>query len=329
MRIYTVCINFLLLLVPVMPFSYPCIPVMGFGFIRDPKNFTGRLIASVDFCVEIFVIVYPEKYVHEANNQLLFPDVYKQWLGNSHIKHMKFVPMDSPVIGVAEGWNLIIKSAQAPWYLITAYDVEFFSGQLEAFSRRFWVDSGQVSSTPDDRTPAKFNFVHTKWQNLPGGRGFNLFGIARDVIDYCGYFDENIYPAFWEDRDYQFRMSLWPGAKVGTYRQIRPWHGERFTVPLLDSKLMTPESFKSQFNYTSGTVYLGPQWHAVMQAATAWNVNYVVSKWGCDMYLAKTRHHLLNCKYSTPFNKGGPLSYWKRDDVRINALQQKYSVYTS
>lgn len=281
-----------------LSFSYPCIPVMGFGFISDPKNFTGRLISSVDFCVEKFVVVYPANYVHDRSMNLPFPIHVEQWIQTRGvIQNVVYVPIQSYLIGVAEGWNFILKAAAAPWYLITAYDVEFFAGQLEALSRRFWTDSGQYVKDLGSSAVVRYNFIHTKWQNLPGGKGFNLFGVARDVIDNCGYFDENIFPAFWEDRDYQYRMSLWPGAKIGTYQGIRPWHGERFTEPVLDSASMIPATFKKMFNYTSGTAYLGPKWKAAMREASERNIRYVVSKWGCDFQLAKSWHHLLECAY--------------------------------
>jgi hypothetical protein len=305
------------------PFSFPCIPVMGFGFIHDPKNFTGRLITSIDFCVEQFVIVFPESYIHDKSDGLPFIEVSRHWFQGSPVRNVNYVPMKTTLIGVAEGWNLIISSYKAPWYLIAAYDVEFFSGQLESLSRRFWVDSGQHSAQ-HIAPSVKLNFVHTKWQNLPGGRGFNLFGLSRDVIDNCGLFDENVFPAFWEDRDFQMRMSLWPGARVGTYKHIRPWHGERFTAPLLDAAFMNANNFKKQFNYTSGTIYLGPKWKAAMTLASQNNVRYVVDKWGCDMTLAKTRHHLLDCKYSTPFNASVSISYWKRDEKRIQSVREAY-----
>lgn len=306
------------------PFSFPCIPVMGFGFIDDPKNFTGRLITSIDFCVEEFVIIFPKYYIHDKSNGLSFTDASQIWFQNSPVQNVNYIPMKTALIGVAEGWNSIITSYKAPWYLISAYDVEFFSGQLEIISRRFWIDSGQHSEQTNRIQETKINFVHTKWQNLPGGRGFNLFGLSRDVVDNCGLFDENIFPAFWEDRDYQFRLSLWPGSRIGTYKQIRPWHGERFTAPLLDSTSMTSDNFRKQFNYTSGTIYLGPKWRAAMKAASDSNVRYVVNKWGCDMKLAKIKHHLLDCKYLTPFNMSVPIGYWKRDESRLQRVIETY-----
>ena len=109
------------------------------------------------------------------------------------------------------------------------------------------------------------NFAHTKWLNLPGtvlphsvtsppcvlryslthtlrhsstrthscssnhtqtgNRGFNFFALTREVVQAVGLFDENIFPAFWEDRDYQYRLGLWDGARIRTFKNVKLWHG--------------------------------------------------------------------------------------------------------
>jgi hypothetical protein len=296
------------IIMSVSGYQYPCIPVMGLGFISDPMHFLERLISSVDFCVENFVIV--------GSNKNEFIEKYSAQLH----ENLTYLPQPYSLIGVSEGWNLIFRTFPAsPWYLITAYDVEFLPGQLEEFSRRFWKES---SAAVDGRKEEiQTNFAHTKWQNLPGGKGFNLFALSQQVIENCGYFDENLFPAFWEDRDYQYRLSLWPGSRIRTYRTIRPWHGEHGGIPAVSSS--SPE--KRVFNYTSGTVYLGKEWTQVMKLSAEWNLRYVTGKWGCDLSSALQLHHLLNCTFTSPFNRtDAPIAEWTLNRQRIHKMRATF-----
>jgi hypothetical protein len=272
--------------------NIPCIPVMGFGFIDDVKGFVPRLLSSIDFCIDNFIIVISKNTkLHYDSTQ--YPN----------IKNMTIHRHPYELLGVSEGWNKILHSfPYSPWYLISAYDVLFLPGQLKAFSHRFWSRSLFNSNKT-------VNFAHTRWSNMPGGKGFNLFALNQEVIQNCGYFDENIFPAFWEDRDYKIRLKLWSGTKIRTFADIRPIHGSDE-----DRKL----------NYTSGTKYLKPAWHAVMKMAASWNIKYVIAKWGCNLENSMKYHDLLNCTYSKPFGVEQSIAVWKKNDDRIHKLRDTY-----
>ena len=45
------------------------------------------------------------------------------------------------------------------------------------------------------------------------GDGFNLFSVPRATAEKVGYFDENFYPAYFEDNDYVYRCRL-AGARI-------------------------------------------------------------------------------------------------------------------
>ena len=290
-------------------FHYPCIPVMGVAVLVDPLGFLPRLGRSLDFCIDNFVLVISKPYVNSSDHANLFQNS----ITSNIIRKLHIVQSNYYITGVSEGWNLILKShLSSPWYLICGYDVEFLPGQLEDFSLRFWNQSGSLTTNIFHKKEVFCNFAHTKWQNLPGGKGFGLFALSNEVIKNCGYFDENIFPAFWEDRDWKKRLQRWPGAKIRTYRHIRPWHGS-YNINT------------SKIKYISGTLYLPSAWKLVNNVAGKFNREYVVRKWGCDLSLSVTRHDLLNCSNLTPF--GNPkynLSYWIKDDVRINKLRHLF-----
>jgi hypothetical protein len=134
-----------------------CIPVMGFGYNDDSQDFVNRLLRSIDFCVDHFVIVSPQRAGDRAR------ELAKTYSSKQLHIEVKLLPWK--YVGVAETWNLIIQShKEAPWYLICAYDVKFLPGQLELFSLRFWKRSGH--QTPNSVVTA--NFAHTRWLNMPG-----------------------------------------------------------------------------------------------------------------------------------------------------------------
>jgi len=275
-----------------------CIPTMGVAVLMDPIGFLPRLMKSIDFCVDDFVLVLSRNFsISSLDTFRLHPNIQRVHVMRS-AHHL---------IGVSEGWNTILRShPKSPWFLICGYDVEFLSGQLEAISFRFWNHSTS--------NPIHANFAHTRWQNLPGGKGYGLFALSAEVIQHIGLFDENIFPAFWEDRDWKMRLSLWSGARVKTYRLIRPWHG-----------LHGDNKSVSVVRYISGTSYLPSSWRDLSSKAGGWNQRYVVEKWGCNLTHSIQRHDLLDCVYKTPFNNPAHgLSYWKKNKRRIQKLRELY-----
>lgn len=110
------------------------------------------------------------------------------------------------------------------------------------------------------------------------------------------------------DSDYRMRLRLWPGSKIKTFGNIRPFHGAD-TVR----------------NYTSGTVYLSDSWHAIMRETSKFNLEYVVSKWGCDLKRSLTSHYLQNCTFSAPFgNASNSIRVWSVNSQRIQHYRNKF-----
>src|SRR6056300_1065494 len=101
------------------------IPVIGAPFVTNPYWIT-RLIASVDFPVENFVIINNNgkgEFDKELDNLCKMTHPYIQ---NIKVCHL---PAN---LGVAGAWNLIIKSyVMAPYWVIVNDDVAFGQGLLE------------------------------------------------------------------------------------------------------------------------------------------------------------------------------------------------------
>lgn len=88
--------------------------------------------------------------------------------------------------GIAGSWNLGIKFYPwAPYWLIGSADTSFLPGTLEKFEQM----SGPT------------NFVKST-------AAWSCFSLGEEVVKRVGLFDEYIYPAYFEDNDYEDRMNL-------------------------------------------------------------------------------------------------------------------------
>ena len=174
-----------------------------------------RLLNSIDHCVNNLVVMVPADI-----NFTEYQDVIDT---NKNIYNSSVIRSSFRIFGVSEGWNAGLKTfPQSTWFLICNYDVEFLSGQLREISTRFWQDIGVLPNTT-----SKYQFALVNWNNMGPG-GFNLFAISKFLVGKIGYFDENFYPAFHEDRDYEQRIMIhYRGRRrmMHIYMDIKLWHG--------------------------------------------------------------------------------------------------------
>lgn len=91
--------------------------------------------------------------------------------------------------GCAGGWNLLIERARSlklPYVIIANDDVELDEHALAN------IHAGLVMESAD----------------LAAGHGFSLFGMRTALVDEVGWFDENFFPAYFEDNDFAYRLKL-------------------------------------------------------------------------------------------------------------------------
>ena len=103
-------------------------------------------------------------------------------------------------LGVAGSWNIGVKcSPFAPWWMIVSDDIEFQPGALEKFA---------AERSPDGLT------ISDEWPF------YQLMGLSENVVAEVGLFDECLFPANFEDDDYQRRCEA-AGVEV---RQVGVAH---------------------------------------------------------------------------------------------------------
>ena len=136
-----------------------------------------QMLASIDYPVGFLLIVnnHPDANFEGTN---AIPDCVQEY-------RVLNMPAN---LGCAGSWNLGIKVQPfAPWWFVASDDVVFAPGALEKFA-------GECS--PDRLTICE---AWPHWQ---------FFGLGSGVVELVGLFDENLYPANFEDDDYQRRCEV-------------------------------------------------------------------------------------------------------------------------
>ena len=149
------------------------IPVLGFATLKR-FDLADRLLQSIDYPIEHLVIVDNSG---EQSWQPAKPDmVQKMWVLR--------IPFG---LGYGGAWNLIIKSTPyAPYWVLVNDDAWFEPGALSVIAKNV------------DTTALNFVEISPKWSCVVFGEG---------AVENVGLFDENFYPIYFEDNDYERRYN--------------------------------------------------------------------------------------------------------------------------
>jgi len=155
------------------------IPVIGVPIVNG-VDWLVRLIDSIDYPVDDLFIVNNsgnDKIAEELNQ--ISKKKYDL------IKNIKVCNLPSN-IGCSGAWNLIIKCyCLSPYWIISNHDIAFVPGLLEEM----------------------VNIMLKKEVGIvKAGTQWELFLLKEFVVQECGLFDENFYPAYLEDCDYYVRL---------------------------------------------------------------------------------------------------------------------------
>lgn len=141
--------------------------------VLNGHNLLDRMLSSIDYPIENVIVVDNGK---DANWEYSFK--------NSHIENLYHLQMPTN-LGVPVSWNLGIKSLPfVDYWLIVNHDIEFCPGSLSAFE----INSNNETLLLSNGSP--------RWC---------AFSIGSKIIETVGLFDEAIYPAYFEDTEYEWR----------------------------------------------------------------------------------------------------------------------------
>lgn len=152
------------------------IPVIGIPIVNG-TFWLERLLNSIDYPVdEIFIINNSGDSSVTNALEVICKNTY------DFIKKISLTNLPHN-LGVPSSWNLIIKCyLNSPFWIISNHDVAFTPGFLEKMMS--FVDDDSIG-------------VVGAW---------DCFMIKDWTIEKCGLFDENFYPAYFEDSDYDIRL---------------------------------------------------------------------------------------------------------------------------
>ncbi len=166
-------------------------------------------------------------------------------------------------LGVAKSWNIGLKGL-CDWTFFVSINATFPNGFSEVL--------------------AELNKAN-EWVMLTD-LSWHCNAVSKKTVEKIGYFDENFYPAYFEDTDYYHRMCL-AGIPCGK-----------------NGVISIPAETTRQANSLDGGLKVN--FKALL--------GYYKEKWGGEPG-SET--------FPTPWNKG-KLDYWVREN--LNALKEKYKV---
>jgi len=162
------------------------IPVLGTAIVNT-VSWLEKLIDSVDYPTDEFVIIN-----NNGRGELTqsIDELCKQ--KHSYIKKFSIVHMPRNT-GCAGAWNTIIKCyMNSPFWIIANHDIEFPTGFLSVMLD--YASNPLIGTVHGQNGP----------NHLMGG--YSLFLIRDWVVRDFGLFDENFYPGYSEDTDYEMRF---------------------------------------------------------------------------------------------------------------------------
>jgi SAM-dependent methyltransferase len=244
------------------------IPVIGVPIVNG-FHWLQRLVDSIDYPVKELCVI-------NNNGRGELDDDLEKLSKTPHKFIEKIKVCNLPAnIGCSGAWNLIIKTHMMdPYWLIVNHDIAFSPGLLEELFKK-----------------AKNN----EYGIIKGGGGqWDIFLLKDWVVEKCGLFDENFYPAYVEDCDYFIRTQK---QNVGIYNMNFSYiHGENNYETTGSQTWRTDMSLKEKLDYAHNS-----------------NHYYMVEKWGSEW------NDVHNCTwnynpYQYPFNDPSiPITYTSYD----------------
>jgi GT2 family glycosyltransferase len=200
-----------------------------------------RLIDSIDYPVNNVVILFQGDIKRDKINFV-----------NTFVK--KFIYISSNMnVGVSRGWNYFLKNFPSSYWLISGDDCFFEPSALEHIAK--------FMSIPSSLENVFCGLTIKNRNDVPAG--FNTFIITKLLIQKVGLFDENIYPAYYEDSDLWHRIEL-TKQKVAT----------------IDDAYINSGDNKQTGSCTISSVH--PLYRAKMNVCYKRNEIYYKTKWNID-----------------------------------------------
>lgn len=259
------------------------VPLISVSLNTDPKNYLSRLLRSIDYPVNFIQI-----QIGNTDSKIVIEILSKEreaQIGNANIMQLNFTVLDHNP-GSSYGFNFCLRTVSnldIPWGIALNYDIAFYPGILRRISRAV-----EYHLKHDD----KFGIGFT---SLCCGGFYSALVVTQRLIHKVGYFDENYYPAYFEDDDYSVRVHL------------SSLHARQFNnTPLIHGEVDGSKA------YISGLVdllfYHPPKtkkidiWRDSFQRGVKRAGEYFNEKWGADTAKKLNEKGMVPCKTADGIN---------------------------
>lgn len=184
------------------------VPVVGVPLSSGMVDYAMRFVGSIDSPVDTLVVVF-----NGAD------EVTRAWLDklvpSALIRRVikVFAPRN---LGVAGATNRIMyETPDAPFWVVSNNDIAFAPGALEALCRTAAAPPPLAGSLH----PVMISGIFPHRDH-----GWSVFVLLRDVMERVGVWDENLYPAYAEDGDFETRL-YGAGLELVRVEAARVYHG--------------------------------------------------------------------------------------------------------
>lgn len=271
----------------------PAIPVLGVASIFH-ASFLMRCFRSIDFAVKTLVLV------HNGRD----PGVASAVSTLKREQPALRVVHEPDNVGCPGAWNRIIAAdPNAPWWLIVNDEIQFPRGALRNIASRVW---SRQDSQPDA--------AHFKFWYQTGKTGWSCFALTARAVREVGSFDENLYPVYYEDEDYDIRLRL-AGLSSVHLRDVLVVHGAS------DDADDESGSMRALDNRTGDAAMRAAFSAHLVRGA---NREYMLAKWGRQVDDDAPRAHDRQFRpraLSAPFGRASlPPSWWRLDVARRRCI---------
>lgn len=233
-----------------------------------------RLIDSIDYPVSNVVILFQGEI---KKDKITFV--------NTFVKN--FILISSNInIGVSRGWNYFFKNFPSHYWLISGDDCYFEPSTLKHIAK--------FMNAPSSLEYVFCGLKIKNRNNVPAG--FNTFVVTKLLLQKVGLFDENIYPAYYEDSDLWHRIQL-----------------TKQKVTNIDDAYIHSGDDKCSGSCTLNSVH--PIYRAKMDQCYKRNEIYYKQKWNIDRTLFKHPFH--NPKFDVRNHRIPHINYFKNQKILL------------
>ena len=257
------------------------VPVLSVSLNTDPKNYTSRLIRSIDYPVDKLFVQIGNADKNVVN--MLFHSTNASASLNPMVRDFIIVTLPyNP--GSSKGFNFGLKAMSATtgdsnrseWVLVVNNDIAFYPGVLKKIAK-----STARALHHNDTFGVGFT-------SLCCGSEWSAVVFTERLVSKIGYFDENFYPAYYEDDDYGIRIHL-SNYKAMMFENTPLLHGE------IDGSKDYLSGIFVQLYFSPAQDAATNFWRKSHEAGVPKSKAYIEAKWGIQMGDFKDKHKL-DCK---------------------------------